>query len=868
MAELWYEVREIPDLTLNKYQSLSDTGVEGVLLRHSSFLRQWHGICVEASASLHLLYLYLPNEVSGRRLKLYLAMQGDAGVLDELRILLPVSPLSSFYVFTPTNAPDAQFTAGATITKRERVADIYHPLADELLRVHYVPRFETDQSARLHDLWSTMNAIASSHSGGERVGFRVDLFPLTEHGETRAALAPVLRVLRGDQSVKLTSDTPDIKTDDMARQICDVVEDWIEDVETSPCYRMNVYGFASTDFHAKLMLIAAGSEALLSGDYEVTPIRFDSTGYLTVRSRFADGPFDYCRYPGNAALPQWPSTYTLEQVEPFFRLPALYDGEGIEIPKESTSISQDEGILLGRDVFSHEVNFPVGDLPRHALFTGMPGSGKTNTMLHMATELHGRGIPFLILEPAKKEYRSLLLRNDMKDVYLFSPHLCSNFPLRVNPLEFPIGVRLSEHIEALLEVFEGSFELQGSTRKFLSSAIERSYRDLGWDVEDVNAGGSDRSFPTLSDVQDRLAIEIDESDYDAELKGNLRSFLQVRLGGLLERDAGELFGACISTIEPSCWIKESAIIELEVLGEHAKNFLVLLLCHYVFETLRADPKGGVDESERLMPTRHVVFIEEAHNIIAPTTLQPGGDTVDPKIAATSYIVKMLAEVRALREAIIIADQLPTALAPEVTKNTGLKVVHRLGAADDREQVGAAIAASSVQLEQMATLSTGQAFVFHEHTMRPFQVSIEKWGGAEVALDASDDHLLFEYCRGRKQTQESVLYALKNYMLGPLNAALKKLVSVSDHAKLLATHTDMRLRDCLRVREESEAAISAITLAMHKFQSMSSLLELSESTDERVLGLAAMIEETAKGGYEDALGIRRTIEEVIDGHLSR
>ena len=38
---------------------------------------------------------------------------------------------------------------------------------------------------------------------------------------------------------------------------------------------------------------------------------------------------------------------------------------------------------------------------------------------------------------------------------------------------------------------------------------------------------------------------------------------------------------------------------------------------------------------------------------------------------------MLAEVRALREGIIIADQLPTAMAPEVIKNTNIKLIHRL-----------------------------------------------------------------------------------------------------------------------------------------------------------------------------------------------
>ena len=130
----------------------------------------------------------------------------------------------------------------------------------------------------------------------------------------------------------------------------------------------------------------------------------------------------------------------------------------------------------------------------------------------------------------------------------------------------------------------------------------------------------------MQDVYDHLQSEIEKSGYDAERKGNIRSFLQVRLGGLMERDAGELFNSQASTLAPDEWLKVSAIVELEVLGEQAKNFFVLLVCHYIFETLRVDPNGGIDRNGNKMPLRHVVFIEEAHNIIAPSTQQ--SDRID------------------------------------------------------------------------------------------------------------------------------------------------------------------------------------------------------------------------------------------------
>ena len=40
MAELWYRLKEIPDLTLNKYGSLEGRGVDGVIEKHIAFLKE------------------------------------------------------------------------------------------------------------------------------------------------------------------------------------------------------------------------------------------------------------------------------------------------------------------------------------------------------------------------------------------------------------------------------------------------------------------------------------------------------------------------------------------------------------------------------------------------------------------------------------------------------------------------------------------------------------------------------------------------------------------------------------------------------------------------------------------------------------
>ena len=123
---------------------------------------------------------------------------------------------------------------------------------------------------------------------------------------------------------------------------------------------------------------------------------------------------------------------------------------------------------------------------------------------------------------------------------------------------------------------------------------------------------------------------------------------------------------------------------------------------------------------------------------------------------------MLAEVRALREAIVIADQLPTALASEVTKNTGLKLVHRLTAQDDREQIGTAISASPLQLEQMASFTTGKALIYHERTQKPFTVQIAEWMLPNIDYDIATDVQLYNRIAGKATIQRAVTSAFRNW----------------------------------------------------------------------------------------------------------
>lgn len=816
MSYLCFQIKEVPDLSLNKYQSIADTGIDGVLSRHESFLRQWHGICGECRTTLHLLYCFLPSEPIGKRLKVYFILQGENSNLQILKPLIFNSPLSDFYNFEESDLPTITFESGVTLTKNERIANIYNPLTAKEKNVHYVPHWELNEKARLYDMFKMMKTVGTSYSGTP-CAYRIDLYPTSIVDKTRQFFTPIIKDLKGDNDIQLLKETPNKNSDGYAGNVCKEFEDWLSKIETTPHFRANIYAFSNNNFLSKVILNAASSEAISEGDVILTPIKPDSTGRFDVISRMGETSRDYCLYAQKATLTEWTTTFSLDEVGPFFKLPVLYDGEQIEIPKETAPIQHEDGIHLGYDEKGYPVKFPLDKLPRHAFFTGMPGSGKTNTMLHLATELNKRNIPFLVLEPAKKEYRELLCMESMKDIFLFSPHLSSCFPLRINPFEFPKGVRLSEHINALLEVFQGSFMLEGPTYTFLSRSIQKAYESLGWDIEDIN-DFDEPEYPTLKDIYVNLESEINKSTYDSEIKGNVQSFLQVRLGGLMERDAGEIFNTRYSTLPPEKWLTSSAIVELEVLSEQAKNFLILLLCHYIFETLKVDPQGGIDPAtNKKMPVRHTIFIEEAHNIIASSSEQESSDSVDPKVSATKYIVKMLAEVRALREAIIIADQLPTALTDEVTKNTGFKLVHRLTSKDDREVICSAVSASPLQFEQIASFTKGKALIHYEGTLKPYSLQIDEWKKPKIDYNfANDKELYLEICNRK---------AVLSELYSAFDSWCDNIYEFQDTVSDKLGFTKKGLDDRVQFAEEKMEAILKIEALLKKIERMRNLWRL-------------------------------------------
>lgn len=815
MHYLCFKVNKIPDLTMAKYGTYDISGIDGLKEKHGVFIRQLYRLGYASGVYFHLLYVYDPSPElqKGQHLDIiFYATSESAEGLRRIREFITTSVLSSFYEFYSYEAAEEYFLTpdNKILIRRAYNDDEYYELCPKLKK-HYeddnnpigaidgvvslevssdtsevvsinqynmnhngsfvcdkkyncaafltkkdysLPALNTllsdvDGPPILYSILESepckdgrlYNVLKLMEGYNEFTAIRIDLFPTDMTRE-------VLQAIPYGDTRKRVSERNQGR-DDNSENMLKSWDNYIKDLNKSPQFFANIIAFADKMDIAIMLVDSIGAEAVESGSYKIEEINTGPSDELDFY--FGDNMIlssQIQQEDGNYMQP-FLSLYTLKEIRPMFSFPILNQGETIERIKETDPQFDDDGLYLGLSDTGYKVTFPINLFKKHAFISGVPGGGKTNTMLYLVTTLWKEfGIRFLVLEPAKQEYRALARVEGMEDLCIFSPKANTRFPLHINPFEFPKGLTLAEHIANLKAVFAGAFELPPPSPHFIDSCIEQIYIDKGWNVFSINDGTL--PYPTMQELYDSLKVAVENSSYEGEIRGNLRAVLEIRIGSLLKREIGNVYNVANSIIRPEEWLEVPAIIELEALGEGPANFMSLLITTLIRETLNIRKLNGSNSNE----LNHIIFYEEAHNLIGPETTSSNGDSVDPKISATKFVVKMLAEVRSLNEGIVIADQLPTVMAAEVLKNTGLKIGHRMTSQDDRQLLGGTMSASAAQLEEQGTYLPGDALVYYEGLLKPFKMKIAQWEDGDIETgDSPDDAELFNLIHNHERAKQ-------------------------------------------------------------------------------------------------------------------
>ncbi len=416
-------------------------------------------------------------------------------------------------------------------------------------------------------------------------------------------------------------------------------------------------------------------------------------------------------------------------------VPGIALKEGVEFGlnvnlKESQNIPE-KSIHLGKmmqrgGVLEIPFFLSKDSMAKHTFIAGVTGSGKTTTCHKL---LSGADMPFLVIEPAKTEYRTLIRRTEVMedlDITVFTLGNETGAPFRINPFELIEGEIISAHVDMVKATFTSAFPMEASMPQLLEEAIYKCYEEKGWDVNtnrNINydkeeqwkafVPGAD-SFPKMSDLLAVMKEIVESKGFSQQMQADYIGSLVSRLSNLTVGSKGSMLD-CQSSTDFRYIAHHNVILEMEELKSPEDKALFM---GFILSRLSAVIRN---EHKRNSKFKHLTLIEEAHRLLSKVEY---GDSGSKKSAVETF-TDLLAEVRKYGEGLIIVDQIPNKLAPEVLKNTNTKIIHKILARDDKEVVGDTMLMDDKQKEYLSALSVGETIIFSEQTDKPVHVKIEQ-----------------------------------------------------------------------------------------------------------------------------------------------
>ena len=391
-------------------------------------------------------------------------------------------------------------------------------------------------------------------------------------------------------------------------------------------------------------------------------------------------------------------------------IPGLPVFESVEFGRSVVTydkLDEDEEITIGKvSRFGSEtgetVKLCINSLAAHTFITGSTGAGKSNAVYSLLHALGEKNIPFLVIEPAKGEYKYVFSK---AKVFGTNPNLTEL--LRINPFSFPAEIHVTEHIDRLIEILNAVWPMYAAMPAILKEAVETTYMKCGWDLQSSKNAYDPVVFPDFFDLLDVLPGVIGESKYGEEVKSNYAGSLLTRVKSLTNGYYRSIFQK--EELPPGVLFDENCIVDLSRVGSSETKSMLMGIIFLKLQEYRMAKSETANAN-----LKHITVIEEAHNLLRRTNTEQGMETANLQGKAVEMISNAIAEMRTYGEGFIIADQAPGLLDKSVIRNTNTKIILRLPDYEDRLLVGKAENLSDAQIEELARLKTGCASVYQNN----------------------------------------------------------------------------------------------------------------------------------------------------------
>jgi len=434
------------------------------------------------------------------------------------------------------------------------------------------------------------------------------------------------------------------------------------------------------------------------------------------------------------SLQRLPYVITAEEASSFFRLPIGSDriAAGFSVNEAgrdsrtySSNIINSGDITVGTLKSSGNtatIGFSLSDLAKHMLVVGTPGSGKTTFSVGLMDRLwKEHHIPFLVIEPAKNEYRALV--KSIPDLQVFTPGKNLISPFVFNPFIPPKNVRLETYKSTLKTAFAAGVSMSSPLDKIFEETVNNCYSDFRW-LDTYTSDDKGQVF-NIADFVKCFRETFAAIGYTGDAR-NIGRAGEVRLKSL-ENLFDNYWSVPIEDM-----LKKPTVIELAAIENSEEKALIislLLLSVLAYVNANYVGEGGL---------RNVILLEEAHVLLDAGTNQGQGDA-NPSAVAQGLVKRMLAEIRSYGVGIVIADQSPRKVTTDVVALTDMKVVFRLVESDDKEIIANSTNMTETQEKRLARLKPGEAFLFFGKLDEPEEVVTPDYRlDNNISISLSDD----------------------------------------------------------------------------------------------------------------------------------
>ena len=393
---------------------------------------------------------------------------------------------------------------------------------------------------------------------------------------------------------------------------------------------------------------------------------------------------------------------------------------GREVQRFTPLADSDDAIQIGkvfhmRKTEKTPVKLDINSLCSHTFITGSTGTGKSNMIYQILDKLVDEEKKFLVIEPAKGEYKNVLGGHCDAKVYGTNPRITEL--LKINPFSFPDSISVLEHIDRLTEIFNACWPMYAAMPAVLKDAIEKAYKDKGWVFSNYSYYSTD--FPTFADLMKALPEVMENSLYSADTKSDYQGALITRVKSLTNGINGEIFCAN-DEISNRDLFDKNVIVDISRVGSTETKSLLMGILIMKLQEYRLHT-GKMNAA-----LQHVTVLEEAHNLLRKTTLAQSQESSNLQGKSVEMLTNAIAEMRTYGEGFIISDQAPDLLDDAVIRNTNTKLVFRLPDETDCERVGKSIALKPEQIRELAKLPAFVAAVYQNDWVEAVLCKSEKF----------------------------------------------------------------------------------------------------------------------------------------------